>query len=68
MSSGERNFVQAALAELSPQQQQIIELAYFSGLRQNEIATLLSVSLQSVQTGMRAGMMKLREASENAGY
>lgn len=62
MTSGGQRFVQSAFAELSPEQQQIIELAYFSGLRQNEIATRLSLSLQSVQAGMRAAMRKLREA------
>jgi len=33
--STEQRFVQSAFAELSPAQQHIIELAYFSGLRQN---------------------------------
>ncbi len=60
--SEEQKFVQSALAELSPVQQQIIKLAYFSGLRQNEIATLLSLSLQSVQAGMRAAMRKIRDS------
>jgi RNA polymerase sigma-70 factor, ECF subfamily len=62
ISEGQR-FVQSALAELSPAQQQIIELAYFSGLRQNEIAARLCLSLQSVQAGMRAAMSKLRDAT-----
>lgn len=65
ITSGEQEFAQSAFAKLSPAQQQIIELAYFSGLRQNEIAALLSLSLQSVQTGMRAAMRKLRDALES---
>ncbi|MBA3767488.1 MAG: sigma-70 family RNA polymerase sigma factor [Acidobacteria bacterium] len=65
ITSGGQKLVQSALAELSPAQQQIIELAYFSGLRQNEIAAFLSLSLQSVQMGMRAAMRKLREVLES---
>ena len=60
-----RKFVQSAFAELSPAQQQIIELAYFSGLRRDEIAARLGLSTQSVQTGMRAGMLRLRDALES---
>ncbi len=65
MLSEEQKFVESALAELSPAQQQIIELAYFSGLCQNEIAALLSLSLQSVQMRMRAAMRKLHDALES---
>lgn len=64
ITSREQKFVQSAFAELSPAQQQIIELAYFSGLRRDEIALRLGLSLQSVQKGMRAGMMRLRNALE----
>ncbi|MBC7910467.1 MAG: sigma-70 family RNA polymerase sigma factor [Pyrinomonadaceae bacterium] len=62
MISEPQRIVREALAALPPAQQQIIELAYFSGLRQNEIAAQLGLSLQLVQTGMRAGMMRLRES------
>lgn len=61
--SGEQKFIQSAFAELSPTQQQIIELAYFSGLHQKEIAMQLSLSLQSVRAGMHGAMSKLRDAS-----
>ena len=64
ISEGQQ-FVQSALAKLPPAQQQIIELAYFSGLRRDEIAARLGLSPQSVQTGMRAGMMRLRDALES---
>lgn len=63
--SERQKFVQSALAKLSPAQQQIIGLAYFSGLRQNEIAARLGLSLQSVQTEMRTGMRKLHDALES---
>lgn len=64
-TSGRQKFVQSALAELSPAQQRIIELAYFSGLRQNEIAARLGLSLESVRTGLRSGMMRLCDALES---
>lgn len=64
ITSERQRIVRSAFAMLSPVQQQIIELAYFSGLYQNEIAARLGLSLQSVQTEMRAGMMRLRDAFE----
>lgn len=62
VTSGEQESARSAFAGLPPAQQQIIELAYFSGLRRDEIAARLGLSLQSVQAGMRAGMMGLRDA------
>lgn len=62
ITSREQECARAAFAELSPAQQQIIKLAYFSGLRQQEIAALLSLSLRAVQRRMRAAMKKLHEA------
>lgn len=58
----EQEWAQSAFAELSQAQQQIIEMAYFSGLRQQEIAALLSLSLREVQLRMRAAMRKLCDA------
>ncbi len=62
MISDEQRLVRSAFATLSPAQQQMIELAYFSGLSQKEIAVRLGLSLQSVQTGMRAGVTSLCDA------
>lgn len=64
-TSEEQGSVRSAFTELPPVEQQIIELAFFSGLRQNEIAARVGLSLQSVRTGMRAGMMKLRNAFDS---
>ena len=53
--------VRRSLADLPPQQRRVIELAYFGGLSQSEIATQLSEPLGTVKTRMRAGMEKLRQ-------
>jgi RNA polymerase sigma-70 factor (ECF subfamily) len=54
--------VRRSLADLPPPQRQVIELAYFGGLSQSEIAARLSEPLGTVKTRMRAGMEKLRQA------
>lgn len=56
-----RRLVQRALALLTPEQRQVIELAYYSGLSHNEIATKLGQPLGTVKTRLRTGMMLLRE-------
>ena len=56
-----RRQVQDALALLSPPQRQAIELAYFEGLSQSEIAERLQEPLGTVKTRVRLGMQKLRE-------
>ncbi len=52
--------VRAALARLPGAQRHVLELAYFGGLSQSEIAAQLSEPLGTVKTRMRAGMEKLR--------
>jgi len=52
--------VRNAVIELSPDQRRAIEMAYFSGLTQNEIAAQLQEPLGTVKARIRRGMAKLR--------
>jgi RNA polymerase sigma-70 factor, ECF subfamily len=57
-----RQQVQAALQTLSPPQRQAIELAFFEGLSQSEIAERLEEPLGTIKTRVRLGMQKLRDS------
>lgn len=57
-----RERVQQAVAELPDAQRRVVELAYFGGLSQSEIAAQLQAPLGTVKTRMRAAMEKLRGA------
>jgi RNA polymerase sigma-70 factor, ECF subfamily len=50
-----------ALAELRPEQRQVLELGLLHGLSQSEIATRLSMPLGTVKSFMRRGLIKVRE-------
>jgi RNA polymerase sigma-70 factor (ECF subfamily) len=54
--------VRRSLAELSAPQRRVIELAYFGGFSQSEIAAQLSEPLGTVKTRMRAALEKLRQS------
>ena len=57
-----RQRVSAALRELPVAQQKVIELAFFEGRSQSEIATMLEEPLGTIKTRAPAGMRKLRES------
>lgn len=56
-----RRTVQAALLALTPEQRQVIEIAYYSGLSHSEIAAKLGVPLGTVKTRIRTAMVRLRD-------
>lgn len=53
--------VRAAMGELPQEQRQALELAYFGGLSQSEIAAKTGQPLGTIKTRMRLAMNKLRE-------
>jgi RNA polymerase sigma-70 factor, ECF subfamily len=58
----ERQLVTKALEGLSPTQREFLELAYYDGLTQTEIAARTGVPLGTVKTRLRAGIGRLRDA------
>jgi RNA polymerase sigma-70 factor (ECF subfamily) len=52
--------VRHALAALPEEQRRVIELAYFDGLTQSQIAQKVQEPLGTVKTRIRLGMLKLR--------
>ena len=60
-ASEKGQILRAAVNQLSPQQKKVIELAYFSGLTQTEIADKLGEPLGTVKARARRGLLKLKE-------
>jgi RNA polymerase sigma-70 factor (ECF subfamily) len=54
--------VQAALGVLAPAEREALELAYYGGLSQSEIAEKLGLPLGTVKSRMFAGLGRLRDA------
>jgi RNA polymerase sigma-70 factor (ECF subfamily) len=56
----EAGTVRAALAALPDEQSRVIELAYFGGFSQTEIAAMIQAPVGTVKGRMRLGLAKLR--------
>jgi RNA polymerase sigma factor (sigma-70 family) len=57
-----RTLVMAAMQTLPPKQRIIIELAYYQGLTQSQIAAETGLALGTVKTRIRLGLSKLKSA------
>jgi RNA polymerase sigma-70 factor (ECF subfamily) len=60
MPAPERVAVKTALGELSVDERVVLELAYYAGLTQTEIAARLRQPLGTVKTRMRRGLERLQ--------
>ena len=56
--------VRTALANLTPEQRQLIEAAFFEGYTHTELAVRYGVPLGTVKTRIRTGLATLRERLE----
>ena len=63
----QRESLKSGLATLPDAQRETIELAYFGGYTQNEIAQRMAVPLGTVKGRMRIGLQKLRSVLMGAG-
>jgi RNA polymerase sigma-70 factor (ECF subfamily) len=63
----QQRIVRLALDQIADSQRQILELAYFGGLSQSQIAEKLRQPLGTVKTRMRQGLKNLRALLETGG-
>ena len=62
LTAEEIDRVRRALADLSAEQRRAIELAYYEGLTQSEIAERLAEPLGTIKSRIRTAMLRLRDA------
>lgn len=58
--------VKLALAKLPEKHRQVLEMAYFDGLSQTEIAKVLDTPLGTVKSWVRSGLIRLKESLQDA--
>lgn len=63
----ERRLVQEALAQLTPEQREALELGYYGGLTQSELAERLGEPLGTIKSRMFTGLSRLRDLLAQAG-
>jgi RNA polymerase sigma factor (sigma-70 family) len=63
-----REIVQAALSRLPAEQREAIELAYYGGYTQSELAERLGEPLGTIKSRMFTGLQRLRALLDEAGF
>jgi len=63
----QRRVVQEALRQLTPEQREALELGYYGGLTQSELAERLDQPLGTIKSRMFTGLSRLRELLAQAG-
>jgi len=64
LASHERDRARRLVAQLPPEQREVIDLSYFAGHTQTEIATQIGIPLGTVKGRARLALGKLRHAAE----
>ncbi|WP_422928995.1 sigma-70 family RNA polymerase sigma factor [Singulisphaera sp. PoT] len=57
----EASLIRARMAEISPEQRMVLEMAIDRGMTQSDIATALAMPLGTVKAHARRGLLRLRE-------
>jgi len=63
----QRRMVLAALAQIPPEQRQVIDMAYFGGYTHVEISEMLHIPLGTVKGRMRLGLQKMKSLLDESG-
>ena len=61
LNTDHAQLIRKAIAKLTPKQQKVIELAYYEGMSQSEMAEKMGEPLGTVKTWVRSALRSLRE-------